>query len=91
MNRFHGSKKAVVIGLGRRLRSNEASWSKSENPVKPKKSLLYQFFKTRICAFMIYGQFAPKCSSNLRFVIRDSRVPGPRLHPCEGLEPLNLR
>ena len=34
----------------------------------------YQFFKTRRCAFMTYGQFPPKSSSNLIFVIRDSRV-----------------
>ena len=35
---------------------------------------LYNFFKTRICAYMTYGQFPPKCSSNLRSVIRDSRI-----------------
>ena len=55
-----------------------------------KKILIYQFFKTRICAFMTYGQFPPKSSSNLRFVIRDSRVRDPQLRPREGLEPLNL-
>ena len=55
------------------------------------KILIYQFFKTRICAFMTYGQFLPKSSSNLTFVIQDLRVPGPRLRPREGLEPLNLR
>ena len=52
--------------------------------------LLYQFFKTRICAFMTYGQFLPKSSSNLRFVIQDSRVRGPRLCPRGNLKPLNL-
>ena len=56
-----------------------------------KKKLIYQFFKTRICAFMTYGQFLPNSSSNLRFVIRYSRVRGPRLRPREGLESLNLR
>ena len=28
-----------------------------------KKNLIYQFFKTRICAFVTYGQFPPKSSS----------------------------
>ena len=41
-----------------------------------KKKLIYQFFKTRICTFMTYGQFLPKISTNLRFVIRDSRIRG---------------
>ena len=44
-----------------------------------KKILIYQFIKTRICAFMTYDQFPPKSSSNLRFVIRDSRVRDPRV------------
>ena len=56
-----------------------------------KKILIYQFFKTRICAFMTYGQFLPKSSSNLRFVIRDSRVRGLSAGEAEHLEPLNLR
>ena len=43
-----------------------------------KKNSLYQFFKTRICAFMTYGQFLPKSASNLMFVIPDSRVRGRR-------------
>ena len=43
-----------------------------------KKNLIYQFFKTRICAFMTYGQFLPKSTSNLMFVIPDSRVRGHR-------------
>ena len=42
--------------------------------VHTKKNLLYQFFKTRICAFMTYGQFPPKSRSNLRFAVQDSRV-----------------
>ena len=41
-----------------------------------KKNFIYQFFKTRICAFMTYSQFLPKSCSNLRFVVRDSRVRG---------------
>ena len=41
-----------------------------------KKNLIYQFFKTRICAFMTYGRFLPKSSLNSSFVIRDSRVRG---------------
>ena len=52
--------------------------------------LLYQFFKTRICAFMTYGQFPPKSSSNLRFVVWDSRVRGASRPPRGSLEPLNL-
>ena len=55
-----------------------------------KKILVYQFFKTRICAFMTYGQFPPKSSSNLRFVIRDSRVWGLCGCEAEDLKPLNL-
>ena len=55
-----------------------------------KKILIYQFFKTRIYAFMAHGQFLLKSSSNWRFVIQDSRVRGPCLCPQEGLEPLNL-
>ena len=31
---------------------------------------MYQFFKTRICNFMTYGQFLPKSSSNFRFVVQ---------------------
>ena len=31
---------------------------------------LYQFFKTRIYAFMNYGQFLPKRRSSWRFVIK---------------------
>ena len=50
-----------------------------------KKILIYQFFKTRICAFMTYGQFPPKSSSNLRSVIRDSRVWGLREGEAEDL------
>ena len=38
-----------------------------------KKNFIYQFFKTRICAFMTYGRFLPKSSLNSSFVIRDSR------------------
>ena len=53
-----------------------------------KKNLIYQFFKIRISVFMTYGQFPPKSSSNLRFVIRDSRVRGPRLCHRKGLKPL---
>ena len=41
-----------------------------------KKNSLYQFFKTRICAFMTYGQYPPKISSNLNFVIQDSNTRG---------------
>ena len=54
------------------------------------KILIYQFFKTRIYAFMIHGQFLPKSSSNWRFVIQDSRVWCLQPRPCQGLEPLNL-
>ena len=79
-----------LSGLARKSSSKEATWSKSENLFKWKKNWLCQFFKTRICAFITYGQFSPKSSSNLRFVILDSRVRGPRLRPCKGLEPLNL-
>ena len=38
--------------------------------------LIHQFFKTRIIAFMTYGQFLIISSSNLRFVFPDSRVRG---------------
>ena len=78
-------------GLARKSRSKETTWSKSENLVKRKKKILYQFFKTRICAFMTYGQFLPKSISNLRFVIRDSRVQGLSAGEAEHLEPLNHR
>ena len=47
-------------------------WSKEKN-------LIYQFLKTRICAFMTYGQFLPKSSSNLRFVVPDPRVRGHKI------------
>ena len=47
--------------------------------------LLYQFFKTRICAFMTYGQFLPKSSSNWKFVIQDSMVRGLRPRPRQSL------
>ena len=66
--------------LGQRVRI----WSKEKN-------LIHQFFKTRICDFMTYGQFPPKSSSNLRFVIRDSRVRGLSVGKVECLKPLNLR
>ena len=56
-----------------------------------KKILLYQFFKTRICAFMTYGQFPPKSTSNLRSVIQDSRVRGFRAVASKHPEPLNLK
>ena len=54
------------------------------------KILIYQFFKTRIYAFMIHGQFLPKSNSNWRFVIQDSMVRGFGAGEVEGLEPLNL-
>ena len=47
---------------------------KGWNLAKQKKVSLYQLFKTRICAFMTYVQFWPKSNSNLRSVVRDSRV-----------------
>ena len=82
--------KKSLCGLSRKLRSKEATWAKSENLVKRKKDILYQLFKTRIYAFMTYGQFQPKTSSNLKFVIRDSRVRDAQPRPRKGLEPLNL-
>ena len=54
------------------------------------KKNIYQLFKRRSFAFMTCGRFLPKNGSELRFVIRDSRVREPRLRPLEGLEPLNL-
>ena len=47
-----------------------------------KKISIYQLFETRKCAFMIYVQFQPKSSSNLRSVVRDSKVWG---HCAVGL------
>ena len=52
-----------------------------------KKILLYQFFKTRIWAFMTYGQFLPKNGSNFRSVIRNSRIWDPRLRPAKASNP----
>ena len=46
-----------------------------------KKKSLYKFFKTRICAFMTYGQFPPRSSSSLKFVIRYSRLRDPQPRP----------
>ena len=43
-----------------------------------KNILVYKFFKTRICAFMTYGQFPPKSTSKLIFVFPDSMVRGHR-------------
>ena len=36
--------------------------------------LIKHFFKRKIFSFMTYGQFPTESSSNLRFVIRDSRA-----------------
>ena len=55
-----------------------------------KKISIHQFFKTKVCAFMTYVQFLPESTSNLRFVIRDSRVPDAGPRPRKGLEPLKL-
>ena len=55
------------------------------------KKILYQFFQTRLFAFMTYGQFPPKSSSKLRFVLQDSKIRGLRGGAAEALEPLNLR
>ena len=35
---------------------------------------IYQLFKTRMCAFMTYGEFLSKSGSNFRLVVWDSRV-----------------
>ena len=36
--------------------------------------LIYQSFKRKIFALMTYGQFTPRNSSNLKFVVQDSSV-----------------
>ena len=51
---------------------------------------IYQLFKGKLFALMIYGQFLPKNSSKLRFVVRDSRIRGLRGGAAEALGPLNL-
>ena len=40
-----------------------------------KKKFIYQFFTLRKSAFMTYGQFPPKSSSNLRFFSFDKDEP----------------
>ena len=42
-----------------------------------KKFLCINFSKLEFVLFLTYGQFPPKSSSNLKFVIRDLRVRGP--------------
>ena len=54
-----------------------------------KNNFTHQFFKTRIFACMIYGQFLPKSSSNLSFVFQDSRIWGLRGDKYKDLEPFS--
>ena len=70
----------VNRGQKRPLCQKVRIWSKE-------KKIIYQFFNTRICAFMTYGQFPPRSSSNSRFVTQDSKVRGP--HGGEALFRIN--
>ena len=82
-------KKFVTFGTSEKMEVKRGHFVKKWEFGQRKKNI-YQFFKIRIYAFMTYGQFPLKSSSNLRFVIRDSRVRG--LQPChrKRLGPLNL-
>ena len=52
-----------LLGLARKVRSKEATWSKNENSVTHKKIIL-QLFKWKSFTFMTYGQFPPKIAQN---------------------------
>ena len=55
------------------------------------KKIIYQILKRKSFAFKTYGQFLPKNSSKLTFVIQNSRFRGLRGSTAEALKPLNLR